>query len=290
MPKQAWAVAMVLTALVALGLGGLAYWHRGLELAEERNRATQARSEATRARSEAIEAHAGAAEAEMAAATNRTRVAELETALAQAQQTLDDLRRQTEQHRQNQQSLEAEFRRALESKEITISELQGKLTVDILDRILFDSGEAELKTEGQEILRKVAAVLAQHPKRRIHVIGHTDNVPIRASARARYPSNWELSTARALAAVRFLIDEAGVDPQRLGAVGYGEFRPLADNATPEGRAKNRRIAIVVLSDELVGSDATPPAPLSPPPPAETPDPGSTNAPPVIPSPETRANS
>ncbi len=285
MPKQAWAVAMVLTALVALGLVGLAYWHRGLELAEERNQATQARTEATRARSEAIEAHAGAAEAEMAAATNRTRVAELETALAQAQQTLEDLRRQTEQNRQNQQSLEAEFRRALESKEITISDLQGKLTVDILDRILFDSGEAELKTEGQEILRKVAAVLAQHPNRRIHVIGHTDNVPIRASARARYPSNWELSTARALAAVRFLIDEAGVEPQRLGAVGYGEFRPLADNATPEGRAKNRRIAIVVLSDELVGSDATPPAPVSPPPPAETPDPGSTNAPPAIPLPE-----
>ncbi len=274
---------MVLTALVALGLVGLAYWHRGLELAEERNQSTQARAEATQARSEASEAHAGAAEAEMAAATNRTRVAELETALAQAQQTLEDLRRQTEQHRQNQQSLEAEFRRALESKEITISELQGKLTVDILDRILFDSGEAELKPEGQEILRKVAAVLAQHPNRRIHVIGHTDNVPIRASARARYPSNWELSTARALAAVRFLIDDAGVEPQRLGAVGYGEFRPLADNATPEGRAKNRRIAIVVLSDELVGSDAAPPAAL--PPPAETPDPGSTNAPPAIPLPE-----
>ncbi|HOY56611.1 MAG TPA: OmpA family protein [Verrucomicrobiota bacterium] len=290
MPKQAWAMAMVLTALVVLGLVGLAYWHRGLELAEERNQAAQARAEATRARAEAIEAHAGAAEAETAAATNRTRVAELETALAQAQQTLETLRQQTEQNRQNQQSLEAEFRRALESKEITISELQGKLTVDILDRILFDSGEAELKPEGQEVLRKVAAVLAQHPNRRIHVIGHTDNVPIRASARARYPSNWELSTGRALAAVRFLIDEAGVEPQRLGAVGYGEFRPLADNATPEGRAKNRRIAIVVLSDELVGSDAAPPAPVLPPPPAETPDSGSTNAPPAIPSPELSADS
>lgn len=272
MPKQAWTVAIILTGLVALGLLGLAYWHRGLELGDERNRAAQAQAALAQAQAEA-------AQSESMAETNRTRVAELEAALGDAQRALDDLRTQTEQTRQNQQSLEAEFRRALESKEITISELQGKLTVDILDRILFDSGEAELKLEGQEILRKVAGVLAQYPHRRIHVIGHTDNVPIRASARARYPSNWELSTARALAAVRFLVDQAGVAPERLGAVGYGEFRPLADNQTAEGRAKNRRIAIVVLSDELVGSDAVSPA-VEPLPPADVPAPDPTNAPPA----------
>ena len=146
------------------------------------------------------------------------------------------------------------MRAALESKEITISELQGKLTVNILDRIMFDSGEADLKTEGEKILQKIAGILAQYPQRQIHVIGHTDNVPIRASARTRFPSNWELSTSRATAAVRFLCEKAGVDPRRLGAVGYGEFHPIADNATPEGRAKNRRIALVVLSEELVGAD------------------------------------
>lgn len=270
MPKQAWTVVIILTGLVLLGLLGLAYWHRGLELADERNRVAQVQ--------------AAAAQTEWMAQTNRTRVAELEAAFEEAQQTLENLRAQSEQTRQNQQSLEAEFRRALESKDITISELQGKLTVDILDRILFDSGEAQLKPEGQEILRKVAGVLAQYPNRRVHVIGHTDNVPIRASARALYPSNWELSTARALAAVRFLIEQAGVAPERLGAVGYGEFRPLADNQTAEGRAKNRRIAIVVLSDELVGSDAMPPA-AEPPPPADAPAPEPTNAPPATVAPE-----
>ena len=107
---------------------------------------------------------------------------------------------------------------------------------------MFDSGEADLRPAGSAVLRKVAGILEAHPNLKIHVIGHTDNVPIRASARGRFPSNWELSTARATAAVRFLTEVAGVDPQRLGAVGYGEFRPVADNSTPEGRALNRRIA------------------------------------------------
>jgi chemotaxis protein MotB len=122
---------------------------------------------------------------------------------------------------------------------------------------MFDSGEAELKPAGAAVLRKVAGVLAQHPNIKVHVIGHTDNVPIRAAARNRFPSNWELSTARATAAVRFLTETAGVDPRRLGAVGYGEFRPVADNATAEGRARNRRIAIVILSEELAGADTAP---------------------------------
>ena len=82
-------------------------------------------------------------------------------------------------------------------------------------------------------------------------------MPIRASARSRFPSNWELSTARATAAVRFLTENAGVDPRRLGAVGYGEFRPVADNATPEGRARNRRIAITILSEEMAAADTAP---------------------------------
>ena len=156
------------------------------------------------------------------------------------------------------------MRSALESKDVTISRLQGKLTVNILDRILFDSGEADLKPAGAAVLRKVAGILASHPELKIHVIGHTDNVPIKAAARHRFPSNWELSTARATAAVRFLTENAGVDPRRLGAVGYGEFRPVADNTTAEGRARNRRIAITILSDELAAADTVAPStPKSP---------------------------
>jgi chemotaxis protein MotB len=147
------------------------------------------------------------------------------------------------------------MRSDLESKDVTISKLQGKLTVNILDRVMFDSGEAILKPDGEAVLRKIAAILAGHLDLKIHVIGHTDNVPIRT----RFASNWELSTARALAAVHFLTERAGVDPRRVGAVGYGEYRPLADNATAEGRAKNRRIAITILPDELAAADALPTA-------------------------------
>ncbi len=198
---------------------------------------------------------------------------ELQASLTNSQARLEQLQKELQQEKQaatqNQQSLEQEMRAALESKDVTISQLQGKLTVNILDRILFDSGEAVLKPDGETVLQKVANVLTQHPQLRIHVIGHTDDVPIRAGARNRFASNWELSTGRATAAVRFLTEKAGVDPRRLGAVGYGEFRPIADNSTPEGRAKNRRIAITVLSDELVGSDAVPATGTKAPAPAPT---------------------
>ena len=157
------------------------------------------------------------------------------------------------------QGLEAEMRSQLESKDVTISKLQGKLTVNILDRILFASGEAVVQPDGEAVLQKIATLLANHPELKIHVIGHTDNVPIRPSAHGRFASNWELSTARALAAIRFLTERAGVDPRRVGAVGYGEYRPVADNTTAEGRARNRRIAITILPDELAGADTVPAA-------------------------------
>lgn len=154
-------------------------------------------------------------------------------------------------------SLEDEMRQQLESKDVTISKLQGKLTVSIVDRIMFDSGEAILKPDGAAVMQKIADLLTAHPELKIHVIGHTDNVPIRPTAHSRFASNWELSAARALAAVHFLVERAGVDPRRLGAVGYGEFRPIADNSTVDGRAKNRRIAITILPDELAVADDVP---------------------------------
>jgi chemotaxis protein MotB len=188
--------------------------------------------------------------------------------LAALQTQLSDLQNEKELAAQSSKSLEDEMRADLESKDVTISKLQGKLTVNILDRVMFDSGEAILKPDGESVMRKIAALLAAHPTLKIHVIGHTDNVPIHG----RFASNWELSTARALAAVHFLTENAGVDPRRVGAVGYGEYRPIADNSTPEGRARNRRIAITILPDELAAADtvplAQPVAPAGSPPPPD----------------------
>ena len=213
-------------------------------------------------------------EARAVAARSQAETAELKDKLAASALRIADLEKEQEMAGHMHEGLEDEMRSALESKDVTISQLQGKLTVNILDRILFDSGEAVVKSGGEAVLQKIAGILAQHPALKIHVIGHTDNVPIRAGARSRFASNWELSTARALAAVRFLTETAGVDPQRVGAVGYGEFRPVADNATSEGRARNRRIAISILADELVGADIAPVLRTTPPanpPPAPAPD-------------------
>ena len=196
--------------------------------------------------------------------------------IAALQSKVADLEEDKNTAAQMAKGLENEMRADLESKDVTISNLKGKLTVNILDRVMFDSGEAILKPAGESVMRKVAAILAGHPQLKIHVIGHTDNVPIRPEARSRFASNWELSTARALAAVHFLTEKAGVDPRRVGAVGYGEYRPLADNATAEGRARNRRIAITILPDELAGADTVP---------AAKPD-ASTNSPPPSPGAET----
>jgi chemotaxis protein MotB len=236
MPKETWIIASVLTVVLLLALLGLTSWEK--------------KQEVEKVRAELVEAQAAAAKTEVEAADLRGKLAD---SLAR----IEGLQKEQDIVVHTHQNLEDEMRAALESKDVAISQLQGKLTVSILDRVMFDSGEAELKPAGAAVLRKVAAVLAQHPSLKIHVIGHTDNVPIRAAARSRFPSNWELSTARATAAVRFLTENAGVDPHRLGALGYGEFRPVADNATPEGRARNRRIAITILSEELAGADTVP---------------------------------
>ncbi len=142
--------------------------------------------------------------------------------IATLQSQVADLQKDKDTSAQMSKSLEDEMRSDLESKDVTISKLQGKLTVNILDRVLFDSGEAILKPDGETVLQKIAALLAAHPTLKIHVIGHTDNVPIRA----RFASNWELSAARALAAVHFLTEKQGVIPAASAPSAMASFVPL----------------------------------------------------------------
>jgi chemotaxis protein MotB len=131
---------------------------------------------------------------------------------------------------------------------VTISELRGRLTVNMVDAILFDSGKAEVKKGGIAVLKKVVSTLQDVTDKEIRVEGYTDNVPISGALVKKYPTNWELSAARAINVARYL-QEQGIDPSRLSAVAYGEYKPVGDNATPEGRAKNRRIEIVLVPRE-----------------------------------------
>ena len=257
MPKQTWYIAAILSLCAVLAFVGLNSWQRSSELEKTQAglKLAQGSAEQTAAQLEA---------------TNR-KLAEKDALVAQ-------LEKERQEAATAQKSLEDQMRASLQSKDITISQLQGKLTVNILDRILFDSGEAQVKPEGEQVLQKIAGVLSQFPNRQIHVVGHTDDVPLSANLRQRFASNWELSTARATAAVRFLQETANVDPRRLGAVGYGEFHPIAPNTSAEGRAQNRRIALVVLPEELAGADV-PPAPRDATPKITLPAP-STPAPPI----------
>jgi len=137
--------------------------------------------------------------------------------------------------------------------EVTISELQGKLTVNLVEKILFDSGSAEIKSGGKEVLSKVGTILNDVEDKEIRVEGYSDNLPISPRLKSIYPSNWELSSARAISVVQFLRNALNVPGERLSASGFAEFRPIADNSTPEGRAQNRRIQIILapLEAEVV---------------------------------------
>jgi len=141
--------------------------------------------------------------------------------------------------------LEDKMKDEIAKGDISLSQDGGRLRVGLIDKILFDSGEAAISKRGEEVLARVGAVLAAIDDKQIQVSGHTDRTPISDKLAGQFPSNWELSTARAINVVRFLSEKASVPPQRLVASGYGEYHPIANNKTAAGRAKNRRIEILL---------------------------------------------
>lgn len=134
----------------------------------------------------------------------------------------------------------------IEKGEITITRLADQLNVKIVDRIIFPSGQAEITPEGVKVLQRVGKILKQVQDKHIKVEGHTDNVPIHPNIQEQFPTNWELSVIRATNVVRFLIQDVGIDATNLEAAGFAEFKPVASNQTKRGRARNRRIEILLL--------------------------------------------
>ncbi len=153
---------------------------------------------------------------------------------------------------QTQEALNKSLRAEIAKGDIRIKQVRDKLTINMVDRILFDSGRAELKSNGLEVLKRVSDVLKTIADKQIRIEGHTDNVPIGVKLRERFPTNWELSTARATSVVRYLVDHGGVDPEKLTAAGHADTIPVADNESEEGRQANRRIEIVLYPSDLPG--------------------------------------
>jgi chemotaxis protein MotB len=185
----------------------------------------------------------------------------LSKALAETKARLEELRRQqaaAEARAAQFRELAARFQRLIDAGQLKVVMRNGRMVLELSNDILFDSGKTDLKEVGKKTLAEIAQVLRTMPDRRFQVAGHTDNVKI---ATPRFPSNWELSTARAVEVVKLLVDD-GMDSRNLSAAGYGEFAPLDGNETTEGRAKNRRIEITLVPnlEEVAGVAAPPPGP------------------------------
>jgi chemotaxis protein MotB len=174
---------------------------------------------------------------------------------------LDDAKTRLEELRKAQAAAEArallfqqfvqKFKNMVDAGQLKIATRNGRLVLQLSNDVLFDSGQVAVKPAGKDALQQVATVFKTLTGRTFQVAGDTDDVPIKT---LRFPSNWELSTARAVEVVRFLIAQ-GVDPHALSAAGYGEFDPVASNEMADGRAKNRRIEITLQPnlDELVAA-------------------------------------
>jgi chemotaxis protein MotB len=169
------------------------------------------------------------------------------------QQELVETNMQVEVLRDLEEEQKKRVQEMIDAGELSVTIKNGRIVIELPDKILFDTGQAQLNHAGREALTQVAGILTQFQDRRFQVEGHTDDRPIQS---ARYPSNWELSAARSLAVVHLLI-ETGMDPSNISAAGFGEFQPKADNTTPEGRQLNRRIEIVMLPNLDILSDEIP---------------------------------
>lgn len=170
-----------------------------------------------------------------------TELQALNDELSKSKRKLEEAKQELEKKSAAYEQLAGSLKTEIEAGKIELSELRGKMTVKMKDKILFSSGSATLGREGKEALEKVAEALKSIQGKMIRVEGHTDNVPTGGGA---FPTNWELSNARAIAVVRYL-QEKGVDPTLLAAAGYSQYQPVASNDTPEGRSLNRRIEIVL---------------------------------------------
>lgn len=163
-------------------------------------------------------------------------------------QKIGHLQRELSEIEKAKRDLESRLSREIHDKEVSVNMLERGLVITFVSEVLFDSGKAVLRKDSHQKLAKVAEVLKTTVKDlNVGVEGHTDNVPITKSG---WKSNWELSSARAMSVLHYLIDQQGLSPKRLSATGFGEYQPVMSNDTKEGRQKNRRVEIVILPNTV----------------------------------------
>jgi chemotaxis protein MotB len=182
------------------------------------------------------------------------RIEELEIEIKELMMMSRDFKTQREQElatiKKTYNNLIKDLEEEVQTGKIEIEQIRGSLTLSVAEEIFFATGKTDIKPEGQEVLKRIGKILKDIPEKNIRIEGHTDNVPIVSSLREQYPTNWELGAARAVNVVRFFQNNTGIDPLRLSAVSYGQYRPVASNRTKAGRAKNRRVEIILIDRDL----------------------------------------
>lgn len=171
---------------------------------------------------------------------------ELQVSLEESQSTIEKQTQVIRDLHATRIKIENSLKEQIEDKEIKLEEIEGKLKVTLVDKILFDTGKVKIAKRGKEVLLELADTLRENKDQNIVVEGHTDDVPIGLVLIEKYPTNWELSAARAVGVVRFLQEKGWLEPERLSAVGYSYYKPVASNDTAEGRRQNRRIEIILV--------------------------------------------
>ena len=259
-------LALLATLMIAGGIGYYA-WQLRLEYLETRETLAAANVEVATAKAQKArfeEDHSAllacresnSAQKQECAVVQRS-VEELQGNLSATRVELDSLRKQREETAQRLAAFQAmtdKFKKMIDSGKVDVIIRDGRMIVKLPAGVLFDSGSAKLSRDGEMALMEVAIVLRDFVDHKFMVEGHTDNRPLEsAEATSRYRNNWELSTARAVTVVEFLID-ARMKPEHLLAAGHAEFDPVGDNKSPTGRQDNRRIEIVMLPnvEELPG--------------------------------------
>jgi chemotaxis protein MotB len=220
-----WAVL----ATGAAGAGGYYAW-RGRDCISGRSAACEKERDALKLRTSTVE----------------TTLSQMKGNLSTSRQELEELRKwknDAANRMQTFREMSAKLQKMVDAGKLGVRVRDGRLVMRLPQDVLFPSGVADLSRDGELALMEVAVILRQFPDRRFMVAGHTDNQPVKES----FKDNWELSVARALVVTRFLI-EAKMKAQNVVTAGYGEYDPIAKNATPEGRRENRRIEIILLPD------------------------------------------
>ncbi len=159
-------------------------------------------------------------------------------------QKIEELSAQLDELSRSKSLLEQKLGQEIKDKQIKLQMMEKGLVITVVGDLLFDSGKSKIRPEAHSLLDKVSEILKDNMAQfNVGIEGHTDNVPIKLSG---WKSNWELSTARALSVLHYLVNDQGIAPERLSAIGYGEYRPVDSNETADGRKQNRRVEIVIL--------------------------------------------